>query len=176
MCSEGQWAGTATPWQKHWSNLFLAESEGLWSHFTSHDLLCTWFHIHKWEHSLSSQDTALSGARLDLTVTAPCRCHPGVFRECSCTEVKECQVLSCCSQRTKPASDIPSVCPWCLLQGGLSALSTALPYQLLNKGIKKLVAVAKYRHYPIKILHTSSEEPSTDLIKSLWWWLCWALF
>lgn len=73
-------------------------------------------------------------------------------------------------QRTKPASDIPSVCPWCLSRAGraVCSLSTAVPYQLPNKGIKKLVVVAKYRHHPIKILNAFSEEPSTDLIKSLW--------
>lgn len=76
-------------------------------------------------------------------------------------------MLSCSSAENKGTSDIPSVCPWCLLQGGLAALSTAAPYQLLNKGIEKLVVVAKYRHHPIKILNTSSEEPPLISL-SLW--------
>lgn len=117
---------------------------------------------------MNSQDTALSGAKVDLTVTAPSRCHHGLFREPFCKGEGNVRCSAAVSQRTKPASDIPSVCPWCLLQGGLSAFFTAVPYLLLNTGIKKLVVVAKYRHSPIKILNTSSEEPSSDLIKSLW--------
>lgn len=69
-------------------------------------------------------------------------------------------------QRTKLASDISSIYPWCLLHGGLSTFSTALTCHLLNKEIKKLlVIIAKYSHASVKILNTYSVEPSTDLIR-----------
>lgn len=73
----------------------------------------------------------------------------------------ECQVLCCCLTENK---DISSICPQCPSQKGLTAFSTALTCQLLNKEIK-LVVIAKNSHYSIKILNTYSVEPSANLIR-----------
>lgn len=115
---------------------------------------------HTESKSLMGQDTASTHSSFRVP---PCPVK-GVL--CS-TEAKGTSGTVLLSDRPKLASVSCSVYPQCLLQGGLPAFPAALTCQLLNKEITTLLAniITNYSYSSIKILHTHSIEPSTDLIR-----------